>query len=500
MCGFVGFYTRTKIPVLTLEAMAQSISHRGPDDEGFFGVTDTFQPRCWKDRGREASELILGLGFRRLSIIDLSSDGAQPMQSKEGRYCICFNGEIYNYLELKKELAGFTFRSKSDTEVLLELFARFQDKALPRLNGIFAFAVYDKETRKLWLVRDQFGVKPLYYFQDERGIFFASEIRALLKAKTTKPSLDKTLVSRYLMNGWIPDPDTMFEGIKKLEAGHWLQIDSDLHIKNQQYWDLDFKPANNLTKDDWLSQLDAVLSRSVERQLRSDVPVAFFLSGGVDSSLLAARAVSVQKVRPTTFTIGFKWNHSKEDTLDVEAARLMAKEYNFDHNEILLEPDIVSLLPKIISTLEEPISDPAALCSYLICEAASTKFKVLISGQGGDELFGGYPVYRSGLATRWGQKFPNPVTSALFSASRHIPYSIGSRRSQNQPRGHLASENNGRRSIVLGSFSGRLRGSRLLGQIQQVRASSGPRLRRAAQGGPCLAGEPTRNLAGRMGR
>jgi len=430
MCGIAGFYSNVGIRSGVLEDMADAIRHRGPDDEGYYAPVGESGGRSWKHPGEGPGEIQLGMTFRRLSILDLSPTGAQPMTSADGRYVMCFNGEIYNYLELKRELSGINFRSTGDTEVLLELFARHQENTLAKLNGMFAISVYDKQKKVMWLVRDHFGVKPLYYFKDERGLFYASEIRALLRARLTSPRLNRSLVARYLMVNWIPDPDTLFEGIQKLEPGHFLKIESGVKVTKHRYWDLDFRPEGGISVKQWRDDLDRALNGAVERQLRSDVPVAFFLSGGLDSSLLAAKALAVQKQRPTTFTIGFRWNRNSDDALDLESAREVSKEFNFDHREIILEPSIVSLLPKVVKTLEEPIADPAAICSHLICEAAASHFKVLISGQGGDELFGGYPVYRGGMIARGAQQLPSSLMSVLKVTSQVLPYSVGGHRIQ----------------------------------------------------------------------
>lgn len=422
MCGIAGFRTKG-VPASLLEKMTQALVHRGPDDQGYVGLNVAGTLRSWKNPG-EHSLLTTGLGHRRLSILDLSENAAQPMHTEDGRFFISYNGEIYNYVELRKELGGDSFRSTSDTEVLLRLFAKLGPQSLQKLNGIFAFAIWDTKSGNLWLARDPLGIKPLYYFQDERGFFFASEIKALLKVMPCSPSLRVSLLARYLMTNCIADPDTLFDGICKLEPGHTLLIKPDLSVENRGYFDMQFHPEEEIQRERWLAELDSVLRGAIERQLRSDVPVAFFLSGGLDSSLLAASSIAVQKEKPTTFTVGFRWSHSEEDSLDLDSARIMAKHFSFQHHEVLLEPSIVSMLPKVVEILEEPISDPAAICSFLICEAASKHCKVLISGQGGDELFGGYPAYRAGQLAYGVQQLPSPVLSIADFTTRFLPYSI----------------------------------------------------------------------------
>lgn len=432
MCGIAGFFGKTsKVPASTLEAMTSALSHRGPDDQGFFGITPSNDVRQWKKAGEVRDDLTVGLGFRRLAILDLSLNGAQPMTTPDGRYTLIFNGQIYNYIELRRELADVQFKSTSDTEVLLHMLARHGKKAFEKFNGIFALALWDRETRSLLIARDPLGVKPVYYTESDGAFFFASEIRSLLQARGVKPGLRRDLVLRYLANNWIPDPDTLFEGVFKLPPGHWIEFSADGKHRTECYWDMNYRPEGGRSKEGWLGELDSCLSGAVERQMRSDVPVGFFLSGGVDSSLLAARAVSVQKNPPTTFTIGFQWAQSSESQLDLESARFLKDKFPFQYNEILLAPSIVSLLPKVIETLEEPINDPAAMCSYLICEAASKKnYKVLISGQGGDEIFGGYHVYPAGQVIEGASHLPKSFLKLMENVVDRLPYSINGKRFQ----------------------------------------------------------------------
>lgn len=409
--------------------MTDSIAHRGPDDHGYVGVDPDGKVHTWKRPGEKNVKLIIGMGFRRLSIIDLSEGGAQPMTVPHTNDWITFNGEIYNYVELRKELPNVSFRGTSDTEVLLHLLHKQGIEALAKLNGIFAFALLDARSKKMSLVRDHFGVKPLYYSNDNSTLFYGSEIRPILVAKGT-PRLNRGLVARYLMCNWVPDPDTLFEGIYRLPPGHRLEIDSDRRITQTSYWDFDLSREDDLPLSDSLGKLDQVLDGAVERQLRADVPIAFFLSGGIDSSLLTVKAHDVAKYPTTAYTIGFDWSHSKDDTLDLESARALAKKIPFKHKEIILSPSIVNLLPKVVETLEEPISDPAAICSYLICEAAKNEFKVLVSGQGGDEMFGGYSLFQNVLLTAQTQKLPAPMISALNMTAKMLPYSVGGKRIQ----------------------------------------------------------------------
>ncbi len=261
--------------------MAQAIIHRGPDDSGFWGRRAGGGLERWHQPGEKQGEFSVAFGFRRLSILDLSHHGAQPMVSPDGRYVIVFNGQIYNYLELRQEMPDVAFRSTGDTEVLVHALAKWGLGALKKFRGIFAFAFHDTQTGKTWIARDPLGIKPVYYFQDSRGLFFGSEIRALLPCLSGKPRLDRSLISRYLMCNWIPDPETLFEGIRKVEPGHYLEIDNAGSVVDRAYWDFSFEPDQSLSLSQWTDKLDEVLQRVVDRQMRSDVPLGFFLSGGV---------------------------------------------------------------------------------------------------------------------------------------------------------------------------------------------------------------------------
>ncbi len=429
MCGFAGFVSATKgLESRVLETMTEPLKHRGPDDYGYFGISAAGKALTWKESRKTTASLRVGFGFRRLAILDLSPRGAQPMRSPDGRYTLVFNGQIYNYIELRKELlSDISFESTSDTEVLLQFLIRYGVKELHRLNGIFAFALYDADEKTVTIVRDGFGIKPLYYVADSRGVFFASEIRALFAIGAATPQIAEDLLSRFLMFGWVPEPDTLFRGVKKLEPGTMMIVDASGKPTIRRYWDLRYDPDPSFPENRWLEELEQALERVLDRQMRSDVPLGFFLSGGVDSSLLAAKAVSVRKEKPATFTTGFRWSPSSESRLDLMSARKLRDRFGFQHTELLLEPSIISVLPKVVAAMEEPVNDPAAVCSYLICEAASEKYTVMISGQGADELFGGYPVYPAGWLAWQIQHLPSPVSNTLSRLSARFPYSIKGR-------------------------------------------------------------------------
>ncbi len=429
MCGFAGFAVRSGLdPRDTLHPMTESIAHRGPDDFGYYGW-DGSKGQFWR-QGVGLERVQVGLGFRRLSILDLSENGAQPMSTPDGRFCLAFNGQIYNYNELRATLPGVRWRSTSDTEVLLHILAQGGISALARLNGMYAFSFFDSKTGEMVLARDPLGIKPLYYFVDDRGIFFGSEIRTLLAVKRGKPSLRRELLGRYLMNGWVPDPDTLFEGIARVTPGHYLTVQRNGQVEEHRFWNLSSQPEKGVPYEEWENRLAGTLDRALNRQMRSDVPLGFFLSGGVDSSLLTARAAQMHPQKPEAFSVGFQWKTSQSPGGDLRASRVIGGRFAINRHEILLAPRVVDLLPKVVDILEEPIADSAAICSYLICEAAKNKVKVLISGQGADEIFGGYPTYQAGRVTAGLQSMPSSINNLMDLTAKVLPYSMRGRQFQ----------------------------------------------------------------------
>jgi asparagine synthase (glutamine-hydrolysing) len=404
MCGICGVVGREDEQLV--RDMADTLAHRGPDGEGF---------RCFPARngGPPAS-----LGHRRLTIIDLSERGAQPMEYADGRYWIVYNGELYNFKELRAELEqdGFRFRSECDTEVLLAAYCKWGKSMLERLNGIFAFAIWDTEHHKLFLARDRLGVKPLYYTQRDGSFYFASEIKALLKALPT-PRLRPEGIADYLTFLWIPDPDTMFEGIFKLPAGHFAEF-SEGELQIRPYWDLVFDVDDTVSEDDWISGVERNVREAVRRQMVSDVPLGSFLSGGIDSSAIVAEMTAVTG-DVTAYSIGFSAKDLSYDITpdDLRYARSVAKTFNVDYHEQLLEPRIVDLLPRLIRHLDDPIADPAAVTTYLICSAASERLKVILSGMGGDEVFAGYPRYPAARIAGIADVIPAPLRRAMRTLS-----------------------------------------------------------------------------------
>ncbi len=372
-------------------AMLESIEHRGRDDEG-----------VWTSEVIDDSGSRVSFGHRRLAIIDTSSAGHQPMISADGRYVITFGGEIYNYRELREELKskGHQFRTETDTEVLLAAFAEWGTNCLLRLNGMFAFAVWDNQERKLTLARDRVGIKPLYYCQVKTesvagdSFIFASEAKAILATKLVRATMNIEALNQYLTFLWTPDPHTLFENIWKLPPGHWLTV-QDGRVDLREWWDLSFDEVDeNKTDEWWRDQVLETLDRVVKLEMVADVPLGSFLSGGVDSSSIVAlmkHHINGQSV--STYTVGMEAEDLRYDIIpdDVVWARRVSQLLATDYHEIMLQPDIVSLLPKLVYHADEPIADPAMLSSFLISQAARQTLRVMLSGVGGDEVFAGYP-------------------------------------------------------------------------------------------------------------
>jgi asparagine synthase (glutamine-hydrolysing) len=389
MCGIAGLISLDSERYVG--AMLESIEHRGRDDEGVW-TSDVID-----DSGRRVS-----LGHHRLAIIDTSSAGHQPMLSADGRYVITFGGEIYNYRELRDELEskGHQFRTDTDTEVLLAAFAEWDTNCLTRLNGMFAFSVWDNQARKLTLARDRVGIKPLYYCRPKGtntagdSFLFASEIKAILASGLIKPELNFEALNQYLTFLWTPDPHTLFANVWKLPPGHYLTV-QDGRIDLHEWWDISFAEIEEDKSEAWWrDQVLETLDRVVKLEMVADVPLGSFLSGGVDSSsIVALMKRHSNNKQISTYTVGMEAEDLRYDIIpdDVVWARRVGELLQTDYHEIMLQPDVANLLPKLVYHLDEPCADPAILSSFLISQAARQTLRVMLSGVGGDEVFAGYP-------------------------------------------------------------------------------------------------------------
>lgn len=433
MCGICGWAAPktgldSAAAARVVAQMSAAIAHRGPDDEGVY-----FEP----DHG-------VAFGFRRLAIRDLSKAGHQPMTSHSGRHVIVFNGEIYNCAELAKMLAGRVdrFRGHSDTEVFLELLEAFGvEKALSQTVGMFAFALFDKQAKKLYLARDRFGEKPLYYFSQDGALVFASELKALMRHPDANRSLDREAAANFLRFGWVPSPKTIFAGVEQLLPGHYLCMSADGELRTTPYWsavDAAQKALGNRlsgSEDDIIQEGERTIADAVERRLASDVPLGAFLSGGIDSSLIVALMQRSASRPVATFSIGFSVNAFDE----AAHAEAVAKHLGTAHHTFYVSPaETLAVIPELPEIWDEPFADPSALPMLLLARLARRHVTVVMSGDGGDELFAGYSRYRlferflgldrvlpRGLGA-WGRGGERLLASNVFGSAMHR--AIGSRR------------------------------------------------------------------------
>jgi asparagine synthase (glutamine-hydrolysing) len=377
MCGICGkflFDPEASVSPALLRSMADTIRHRGPDDEGFY-VSGP-----------------VGLGFRRLSIIDLSG-GHQPLSNEDGTIWIVFNGEIYNYQDLREYLLmkGHRFKTRTDTEVIVHLYEDLGEACVERLRGMFAFAIWDERQKSVFLARDRVGIKPLYYSASSGGVVFASEIKAILADPEVKAEVRPPLIDRFLTFDYLPGEETLFKNICKLSPGFSITFRGGKSQK-RQYWDLHFS-SSSISLEQAKRELDTLLDETVRLHTISDVPVGFLLSGGVDSTAMLAFAQGKTTQQLSSYTIGF----SGPEIVDERPyARLAAQHYDSEHHETTINPrDFADFLPQYVWHMEEPVCEPPAVALYYVSKLAKEFVKVLISGEGGDEAFAGYSNYRS---------------------------------------------------------------------------------------------------------
>jgi asparagine synthase (glutamine-hydrolysing) len=387
MCGIAGFIDRQRSrsnedSERLIERMCLVISHRGPDDQG----------TMLRDG--------VALGMRRLSIIDLGG-GHQPISNEDGQVTVVFNGEIYNYLELRRELisCGHVFQTSSDTETIVHAYEEYGENCVDHFRGMFAFALWDTRERSLFIGRDRVGKKPLYYTLSSNGEFvFGSELKSLLEHPSVEREIDPEAVDAYLSFGYVPDPLSIFRGIKKLPPGHFLTF-KDGQVSVEEYWDFSYEEGPVSSEEEYLEELRSLLDEAVRIRLVSDVPLGAFLSGGVDSSTVVGLMSRHMSQPVKTFSIGYH-----EDSYDeLKYARLAAKHFGTDHHEFIVTPDICDVVDQLVWHFDEPFADSSAIPTYMVSKLAREHVTVVLSGDGGDELFAGYTRYvvdrkRSGFA------------------------------------------------------------------------------------------------------
>jgi asparagine synthase (glutamine-hydrolysing) len=430
MCGIAGILDINSTPEKGLmERMCRIMTHRGPDGEGYH-ISGP-----------------VALGHRRLSIIDLEG-GKQPLCNEDGTVWITFNGEIYNFQELRDDLVarGHRFATRSDTEAIVHAYEQYGERCVERLRGMFAFAVWDSKMGKLFIARDRLGKKPVYYCHNAGRFLFASEIKAILQDDGVKRELDPKALVDYLTYHYIPFPETIFKGIKKLEPGHFMvvriahdvrnvrnvQEAQDVQIEHaersnkvtseviehperlelsiDQYWDIRYEPDDCLSESDWIDALREKLREAVKIRLISEVPLGAFLSGGIDSSTVVALMSQVQSAPVKTFSIGFR----EKDFSELEYARQVAEKFGTEHHEFVVEPDAIEVLPRLAWEFDEPFADSSAIPTYYVSKAAREQVTVILSGDGGDETFAGYRRYGWAQDMSKCDAIPAPLKKAFF--------------------------------------------------------------------------------------
>lgn len=410
MCGIVGILDLASSPEQGLiERMNRIMHHRGPDGEGYY------------------LDGPIALGHRRLSIIDLAG-GKQPLSNEDGTIWVTFNGEIYNFQGLRDELIekGHRFSTRSDTETIVHAYEEYGESCVERFRGMFSFAVWDGRIKRLFIARDRLGKKPLYYHTDGKRFIFASEIKAIVQDEKVKREIDPKALADYFTYNYIPFPETIFKGIRKLPPGHWMTVDlvgsgvsakpaaetepSKLEVVTSKYWDIVYHPDHSVSENEWVESLREKLREAVRMRLISEVPLGAFLSGGIDSSTVVALMSQVQNSPVKTFSIGFR----EEDFSELKYARMIAEKFGTDHHEMVIDPDAVEVLPLLAWEFDEPFADSSAIPTYYVSKMAREQVTVILSGDGGDETFAGYRRYRWAQDMNRYDRLPSPLKSLLF--------------------------------------------------------------------------------------
>ena len=394
MCGITGVVyhdAHRSADVAQIRRMCNTLVHRGPDDEGFYVEGNA------------------GLGMRRLSIIDLVT-GHQPISNEDGSVWIVFNGEIYNFPELRRELEqkGHEFSTDTDTETIVHAYEEYGEACVQKLNGMFAFAIWDRRNHKLLLARDRLGIKPLYYFANDRCLVFGSELKAILECGEVPRDLNRQALDIFLAFEYVPAPMSMFNGINKLPAGHILVL-QDGRVSVKEYWDVRRDPVEG-SEEELGESLYELLKDAVRIRLMSDVPLGAFLSGGVDSSTIVCMMSEIMDRPVQTFSIGFDDPSYNE----LDYARAVAQHFGTDHHELVISPDIVGLVDTLVGHLDEPMADVSIFPTYLVSKLARESVTVVLSGDGGDELFAGYDWYVADRIERYYRWLPGPIRRGLI--------------------------------------------------------------------------------------
>ncbi len=404
ICGIIDYGGKKDINKQILTNMCAAMKHRGPDDEGIY------------IRGG------VGLGHRRLKIIDLSEAGHQPISNEDGRVWLVFNGEIYNYRDLRQELEskGHLFKSNTDSETLLHLYEEYGEDCVKYLRGMFAFAVWDDNKQSLLLARDRVGKKPLLYTYANGVFCFASEFSALLESGLVRKEIDYNAIDYYLILSYIPAPLTIYKGVFKLLPAHTLILKGDGQIITSQYWNLDYQKKIDISEEDAEGEVLRRLKEAVKIRMHSDVPLGAFLSGGIDSSTVVALMSQLSSGRIKTFSIGFE----EEEYSELKYARNIAEKFNTEHYELIVKPKALEVLPLLVERYGEPYADSSCIPTYYVAETTRRHVTVALNGDGGDELFAGYERYQGMVAAEIYQRLPGLLKAMITGFARCLPDSV----------------------------------------------------------------------------
>jgi len=442
MCGIAGIVDsrldRT-VDELLIREMCRAIHHRGPDDGGL-----------WCEGG-------VGIGMTRLSIIDVAG-GHQPIFNEDGSVAVVFNGEIYNHDDIRRDLEdrGHRFRTRVDSETIVHLYEEYDRDCVDHLRGMFAFAVWDSRKRKLFIARDRLGIKPLHYTSNNGRLIFSSEIKSILSVPGVARAASADALVAYMAYGYVPAPLTMFEGISKLPAGHWLEF-ADGEVAVEPYWDVEYRPDHSRSEEETVDGVLEILDEAVRMRLMSEVPLGAFLSGGTDSSVVVGLMARHMTSPVKTFSIGFDFDRYSE----LGYARKVAEHFKTEHHEHIVTPDVLGLVGRLIDQFDEPFSDSSAIPTYYVSELARERVTVALSGDGGDELFAGYSRFFDDSHVRMATRVPvalrkallEPLTRAFPADARGIDYmrdAVGTRDEQ-----YVRRITGGVSSIYRQVFSGR---------------------------------------------
>jgi asparagine synthase (glutamine-hydrolysing) len=407
MCGIAGYVAPKGVDEGILTRMTDAVRHRGPDAAGYHISADK----------------VVGFGHRRLSIIDVAA-GHQPMCNEDGSVWIIFNGEIYNFAELRPalEAKGHQFRTHSDTEVIIHAYEEYGPRCVEQFNGMFAFAIYDSKARRIFLARDRFGKKPLHYAVTSGDFLFGSELKSLLAHPTIRREIDLDALATYLMREHVPAPLTIFKRVRKLPPAHWMIYDLDQReLKIERYWRMSIAPDLKIGEREAADLLLTELRAAVQRRLVSEVPLGVFLSGGIDSSGVAAlMAETVSSGKLKTFNIAFTEKSYDESSYARRVAKLLGSDH---YEETFSAGQMLEVLPECVEFLDEPFADPSVLPTYMLSRFTRKHVTVALGGDGGDELFAGYPSFVASRYAKWFERAPSPVQAMVQFAAKRMPVS-----------------------------------------------------------------------------